>query len=100
MDVTPQVLAAVAAPDGSETVPAPTTYLGPGSGQTEILVRIEYPDLCQQLLGAHVIESEDVVSVVGVASAVGEGPCPLRLLTGPYAVPLSAPLGGKTVSAG
>lgn len=95
---TSQVLAVVGAPDGSDTLPVPTTYLGPGSSETQILVRVEYPDLCQELLGAHVIESEDVVTVVGVASAVGEGPCPLRLLIGTYAVPLSAPLGMRTVS--
>lgn len=90
------------APDGQNTVPLPTTYLGPAdpddTGIDRLILRIEYPDLCQTLEGVHVVETTDTVTVTAVGTPRPEGPCPLRLLIGTGTVPLDAPLGDRTVT--
>lgn len=91
------------APDGQTTVPLPTIYLGQAesdSSSDRLALRIEYPDLCQTLVGVHVVETPDMVTVTGVATSRQVGACPLRLLIATGTVRLDEPLGDRTVKAG
>ncbi len=93
----PALLAAVAAPDGSSTVRIPAEFVRADDDGRAIVIRVTYADLCQTLLGAHVEEAETTVRVV----AVGTQPtdvCPPREAIGQFRVPLSEPLGDRTVS--
>jgi hypothetical protein len=65
-----------------------------------VVVSVSYPDLCQRLLGAEVVETAELVEVVVVGTAREEGPCALRLVTGHYSVTLDAPVGDRLVRVG
>jgi hypothetical protein len=92
------VFARVGAPDGSNSVPLLTTYLNVADSGDRLSLRIEYADLCQRLLGVHVVETADTVTVTGVGTPAGDGLCPLRLLVATGTVALDAPLGDRTVT--
>ena len=66
----------------------------------QVVIRVEYPDLCQRLLGAKVAETPQLVEVVAVGTARGDGPCPLRLASGLHTVTLDAPAGDRLVRVG
>lgn len=97
-DPEPEPLDRVDAPDGRFTVPLSTSYLGAGDDGLQLTLRVEYPDLCQRLLGAHVEQTATAVTVTAVGESRGDGPCPLRLRVGRYVVDLDAPLSGRAVA--
>ncbi len=87
----------VRAPDGSATVPLPMTYLSPDEPDDRLIVRVEYPDLCQTLLGVHVVETAHAVTLTAVGTVTSDA-CPLRLLIATGLVHLDGPLGSRTVT--
>ena len=93
---TRMTLAAVAAPDGTTTVPIDAKLVGQVKDR-QVLLAIEYADLCQKLLGAHVATSADTVKISVVATAPTGDPCPVRLASGQVVVELTEALDGRAV---
>ena len=93
---TPMTLASVPAPDGTTTVPIDAALVRQ-AGERQVLLTIEYADLCQKLLGAHVEPSADKVKISVVATAPTGDPCPVRLASGQALVDLPEASDGRTV---
>jgi hypothetical protein len=83
-------------PVPSETSPLDIAYQGPADSPDRILVRVEYPDLCQSLLGVHVVETADTVTLTAFGTPRADV-CPLRLLVATGYVELDGPLGDRAV---
>lgn len=64
----PSRLSAVAPPDGSSTVAVSTQFVRATEDGHGLVIRVDYPDLCQELLGVHVDERQTSVRVVAVAT--------------------------------
>ncbi|HVM26470.1 MAG TPA: hypothetical protein VM433_02225 [Mycobacteriales bacterium] len=94
-DPEPAGLPRLPAPDGRSTVPL-RIALAEVDGD-RLAVRIEYADLCQDLLGVHVREADDVVTVIAVGTPMGD-PCLLRARLVRGTVVLDRALGDRTVA--
>ena len=93
----PTVFPLAVVEDVDDLVRLPTTVAHVEPAAAAVVVRVEYPDGCQQLRGAALEETPETVTVYAVGTAPTGGPCVLRLAYGSYRVELSAPLGGRQV---
>ncbi len=93
-------LANVALPaEDTSSVALPTSFIGPTARGARLLLRAEYADLCQNLIGAYVQESATEVRVIVVGTRLAD-PCRQRAHIGTYEVALERPLGDRKVTSG
>ena len=83
-----------AAPDGEATVALPTQVVAAAGDVVE--VRVEFADLCQDLVGVHVEQTPEQVTLTGVGTPMSN-PCRLRAAIVSGTVQLEEPLGSRRV---
>jgi hypothetical protein len=90
-------LTPVSAPTGDSTIALPTEIIAADGPAQALTVRVEYADLCQDLLGVHVQETAEAITVTGVGTPQ-RSPCALRAAIVTDTVPLDAPVGDRQVT--
>lgn len=84
-------------PDGVQTFSLPAQLVRESINPPGLIVRIDYLDLCQELVGAHVTETSSSVAVTIVGTAPQPG-CLERLATTLRFIALQEPLSGRVLT--